>query len=101
MLAIAGRIVESQQTLFQRGARDVQVGSVRPDGDRFSIGINRRRIVFQAALHARQRHRPAVVARRLLDGLRIEIQQLLLALILLHIESRFRRKRFVFRIVVD
>ena len=101
MLVVFGRFVEPAQPLFEARPRNRQIGAVGPDGNGLSVGIDRGRKVFQRSLRPRQNHGPAIVAWRLLNRLCVKIEQLAGALIPLPVESRFRRKPFVFWKIVE
>ncbi len=100
-LVICGSIVKTHQPVFEICAPDEEVRAVWPDANGFPVRSDRRRIVFQIGLYARQNHRPTKITRRIGDRLSVEIEKLLLALIPLCVQRSFSREGLIFWEVVD
>ena len=98
---VGGSFVEAHQAFFEPGALHIEIGAVGSDRDRLRIGIDGGRIVLQIRLCASQHHRPAIIAWRLGNGLGVEVDQLLLALVTQRVERGLGDQRVVFRKVID
>ncbi len=100
-VVFADRLIEAHHTFGEAGAGNAQVGAVRADGDGLCIGFDGPGEIFQAGLDTSENHRPAVVARRLLNCLGVVVHQLRLALVAGGKEGGFNDYVFVLRENVD